>query len=100
MSLLKAAALGATGAALAILVWPREHAEALRPAFGTPANLIAAGDTLLAGDLHQVRHPGKYGLGPHLSGSPYGIVAGHLVRYDAATLQVHSVLRRQDRLPD
>jgi hypothetical protein len=61
---------------------------------------VRVGDRVAPEDVHPIIHPGRYGLGPHLSGSRYGIVGGQLIRFDPTTYQVQSILRRQAQLLD
>ena len=61
---------------------------------------IVIGETLPPDSLHLIERPGLYGLGPEPPGSRYAVANGHLIRIDAKTLQVLSVLRIQDRVLD
>lgn len=61
---------------------------------------FSVGDRVAPDDVHPILQPGRYGLGPQLSGSHYGIVSGQLIRFDPATYQVQSILRRQVQLLD
>ncbi|MBM3604567.1 MAG: hypothetical protein FJX25_07355 [Alphaproteobacteria bacterium] len=51
------------------------------------------GDTPAARHVQLIDNPGAYGLGPDLPGNRYATVAGHLVRIDASTGKILSVLR-------
>ncbi|WP_111559074.1 hypothetical protein [Paracoccus sediminilitoris] len=45
------------------------------------------------GQVQRIRNPGNYGLGNDIAGSIYAIVSGHLVRLDAKTGRIISILR-------
>ncbi|MDM7255240.1 MAG: hypothetical protein P3W90_000910 [Paracoccus sp. (in: a-proteobacteria)] len=51
-------------------------------------------------DVHIVRVPGLYGLGPLVPGSKYAIIGNQLVRIDPATYKVLSVIRLVDAILD
>uniref|UniRef100_UPI00351A8736 hypothetical protein n=1 Tax=uncultured Paracoccus sp. TaxID=189685 RepID=UPI00351A8736 len=61
---------------------------------------VMVGETAMPGRLHVISHPGRYGLGPDLPGSIYGVVDGMLVRIDPNTREIQSVIRRVDRILD
>lgn len=61
---------------------------------------IAVGDVLSGGDLHIITHPGRYGLGPELPGSRYAVAKGRLIRVDADSNKVLSILRVQEGILD
>lgn len=86
---------------LAWAAWPAKHAVIAPPATADamPA-MPAVGAILNPEDLHVVTLPGRYGLGPGMSGSQYGVVAGHLVRFDPVTHRTLSILRRAPQVMD
>ncbi|MFD2814385.1 hypothetical protein ACFSYD_07710 [Paracoccus aerius] len=47
-----------------------------------------------------IEQPGRYGLGTEPRGSRYAIVQGHLVRVDADTMELQSVLRKDSVADD
>ena len=51
-------------------------------------------------DVHLVRKPGLYGLADAPDGQRYAIGAGRLVRIDAGTAKVLSVIRAVDAILD
>ena len=61
---------------------------------------VEIGETVPADKLHIVTEPGHYGLGPELPGSHYAIVGNMLVRIDAESGAVQSVIRKVDRILD
>lgn len=61
---------------------------------------VSVGERLAPAEIHVVAHPGRYGLGPQLRGSHYGIVGGQLIRFDPHTYKVQSILRQQVQLLD
>jgi hypothetical protein len=61
---------------------------------------LYVGERLSPDELHVLGEPGRYGLGPQIRGSRYGISHGQLIRFDPATFEVQSILRRQKQLPD
>lgn len=58
------------------------------------------GDVLKKGDFHLITNPGLYGLGPEPPGNRYALVAGLLVRIDAKTRKILSILREQRDILD
>lgn len=54
---------------------------------------IAPGDVLRDEQVRVIERPGEYGLGSNLEGSRYAISDGHLIRIDAESLRVQSILR-------
>ena len=101
MPLLKPALATLVAASLFAAARPGTAPEATEPA-GTaiPAPAVLVGDRLIPEQVHVLAEPGRYGLGPQIRGSRYGIAEGHLIRFDPDSLQVQSVLRRQHQLPD
>ncbi|WP_410216486.1 hypothetical protein [Paracoccus sp. (in: a-proteobacteria)] len=59
----------------------------------TVATRPVVGEIVSPQDVQPIRNLGSYGLGPHLPGSVYAITAGHLVRIDANSGKILSVLR-------
>lgn len=59
--------------------------------------IFQVGDILPEADVHIVTSPGVYGLGPEPPGSRYAVAHGMLIRVDAETTKVLSVLREQAR---
>lgn len=51
------------------------------------------GDTPAANQLKMIEDPGRFGMGPGPRGSRYAVYKGHLVRLDANTGKIMSVLR-------
>ncbi|MFV0291971.1 MAG: hypothetical protein ACK5II_01585 [Paracoccus sp. (in: a-proteobacteria)] len=66
----------------------------------TPNSKISIGETVAASDLHIVSHPGRYGLGPELPGSRYAVIRNYLVRIDAKSHKVQSVIRKVPEILD
>ncbi|MFD1795426.1 hypothetical protein FQV27_05390 [Paracoccus aurantiacus] len=64
------------------------------------AGKVTVGEAVEADEIHLISHPGRYGLGPDLSGSRYAIVSGMLVRINPKTLKVQSVIRRVEKILD
>lgn len=61
---------------------------------------VEIGQTVPADKLHIVTEPGRYGLGPELPGSHYAVVGNQLVRIDAKTGVVQSIIRNVDGIRD
>lgn len=61
---------------------------------------VEIGQTVPAEKLHIVTEPGRYGLGPELPGSHYAVVDNLLVRIDAKTGAVQSIIRKVDGIRD
>lgn len=61
---------------------------------------VVVGQVLNLKRAHIVSHPGRYGLGNAPSGNRYAIVGGHLVRVDAGSGKVLSILRMVDDVLD
>lgn len=61
---------------------------------------VEAGDMPDAADVHLITQPGRYGLGSEQSQSRYAIIDETLVRVDAKTLKVLSVMRKPVRILD
>lgn len=61
---------------------------------------VEIGQTVPAEKLHIVTEPGRYGLGPELPGSHYAVVDNFLVRIDAETGAVQSIIRKVDGIRD
>ena len=58
-----------------------------------PTAAVTVGDIVDPQNVHLVTHPGRYGLSNAPSGHRYAIVNGKLVRIDAQTGKIMSVLR-------
>lgn len=58
------------------------------------------GDIAPPGQLHRITAPGLYGLSDPPTGDAYGVLDGELVRLDAATGQILSVLFPVPRILD
>ncbi|MFN3273128.1 MAG: hypothetical protein ACK41U_00490 [Paracoccus sp. (in: a-proteobacteria)] len=81
--------------------WPARHAVIAAPAMADEAaRIVTVGSIIDPANLHIVTLPGRYGLGSHLPGSQYGVVAGHLVRFDPLTHRTLSILRRAPQVMD
>lgn len=65
-----------------------------------PLMTFAVGELLQPQDVHLIERNGFYGLGADLPGTRYAIAGGHLIRVDAESLRVQSILREETRLPD
>ncbi|TGN47727.1 hypothetical protein E4L95_19120 [Paracoccus liaowanqingii] len=65
-----------------------------------PAVHPVVGETPLPDQIRLIDNPGRVGLGPGHPGSRFAIVAGHLVRIDAVTGRIQSILRPLPHLPD
>lgn len=55
---------------------------------------LREGDMVPTGKAKLIERPGLYGLGPEQPGSRYAVVEGKLVRLDAKTLKILSILRQ------
>lgn len=87
--------------ALVWAIWPPEQAAMTAQTMAHDTGAVPlTGTAFSPEDLHIVTSPGRYGLGPDLPGSQYGVVAGHLIRFDPQTHRTLSVLRREARLMD
>ena len=64
------------------------------------SHLIRVGDPVDNARLHTVSRPGLYGIGDAPAGSRYGVIDGALIRYDSKTMQILSVIRQVDFIPD
>lgn len=60
----------------------------------------AVGDVLKPGQYHLILNPGRYGLGPEPPDSRYAIAAGLLLRIDARSGKILSILREQREILD
>ena len=72
-------------------------------ATAVPASSVvtfSAGDVPPRDVIHVIDNPGRYGLGPELPGSYYAIVSDNLVRVDASSFKILSILRRQAELAE
>lgn len=99
--MLRAAAIAILAAGGLYALWPDAPRPFVPGAVADQGDARpAVGDLVAPSDLHHVTAPGRYGLGPHLSGSRYGIASGHLIRFNPETGQVQSVLRRQSDILD
>ena len=58
-----------------------------------PAERPTMGTVPDKGQVQRIRNPGNYGLGNDIAGSNYAIVSGHLVRLDARSGRIISILR-------
>ncbi|QBX35227.1 hypothetical protein E4191_11365 [Paracoccus liaowanqingii] len=65
-----------------------------------PAVYPVVGETPSPDQIRLIDNPGRVGLGPGHPGSRFAIVAGHLVRIDAVTGRIQSILRPLPHLPD
>lgn len=101
MPLLKPAVAALVAASLFAAVRPGTAPDAAEAAVTaeTP-HAIVVGDHLTPEQIHVLAEPGRYGLGPQIRGSRYGIAGGQLIRFDPESLEVQSILRRQHQLPD
>lgn len=61
---------------------------------------VVVGQPAPADKLHIVTEPGRYGLGPELPGSHYAVVGDQLIRIDAKTNVVQSIIRKVDGILD
>ncbi|AUH33981.1 hypothetical protein [Paracoccus tegillarcae] len=61
---------------------------------------LAVGDTLEFGAIHVISQPGLYGLGSPPPGNRYAIVNSRLVRIDARTGRLLSVIRMVNAVLD
>ena len=61
---------------------------------------VEIGQVVPKGQLHIVTEPGRYGLGPELPGSHYAVVGDLLIRIDAKTGVVQSIIRKVDGIRD
>ncbi|MDO5643170.1 MAG: hypothetical protein Q4G26_12405, partial [Paracoccus sp. (in: a-proteobacteria)] len=64
------------------------------------AETVEIGQIVPPEQLHIVREPGRYGLGPDLPGSHYAVAGDQLIRIDATTRKVQSIIRTIDRIRD
>lgn len=71
-----------------------------RPVVAQNATAIEIGQTVSAERLHIVTEPGRYGLGPEIPGSRYAVIGKILVRIDAKTGVIQSIIREVDRIRD
>ena len=60
---------------------------------------LREGDLVPAAKAQLISQPGLYGLGPELPGSRYAVVEGRLVRLDAKTYKILSILRQDGAAP-
>ncbi|WBU52564.1 hypothetical protein [Paracoccus sp. SCSIO 75233] len=74
--------------------------NALRGEEGTTAVSIPIGEVADPARLHIVSRPGRYGLRPAPTGSKYAVMNGRLVRIDAESGKVQSVIRQVDSILD
>lgn len=65
-----------------------------------PAGIPVVGDTPPPAQVHLIERLGTFGLGPDLPGSRYAVVGRHLVRIDARSGKILSILRPLPGLPD
>ncbi len=61
---------------------------------------VEAGDMPDAKDVHLITQPGRYGLGSEQSENRYAIIGDTLVRVDAKSLKVLSVMRKPVEILD
>ena len=64
------------------------------------AGAPVVGETLPGQNAQLIVDPGRYGLGPALSGTRYAIANGWLVRVEAQSLTVQSILWQHGSLTD
>lgn len=101
MPLLKPAVACVVAALLFVTLQMDSAPDSPRAGSLTPIPVgIYVGGQLAPEDVHVVTEPGRYGLGPQLRGSQYGIAGGQLIRFDPESFQVQSILRRQARHAD
>lgn len=67
---------------------------------GLAGSQFSVGETLRPDEIHIIRNPGRYGLATAPRGSLYAVAAGKLIRIDAQSLQVRSILRQQMHFMD
>lgn len=65
-----------------------------------PARSFRVGDIAPPGKLHRIKTPGLYGLSDPPQGHAYAILDGQLIRIDARTGQIRSVLWRVRQILD
>ncbi|WBU59459.1 hypothetical protein [Paracoccus albus] len=75
----------------AILVSVAAATETVEAGNGTPVEI---GEVIPAENLQIVKEPGRYGLGPGLPGSHYAVVGDLLIRINAETGAVQSIIRK------
>ncbi|MFD1483304.1 hypothetical protein [Paracoccus nototheniae] len=75
---------------------PAEAGDHVRAAVALPM----VGDIPDSTTIQMIDNLGAVGLGPDLPGSRYAVVGGHLVRIEAASGKILSVLRPLPRMPD
>lgn len=61
---------------------------------------VKVGDVLPAAQVHIITQPGRYGLGPAVPGSNYAVIGNLLVRVDAKTGAVQSIIREVEGILD
>lgn len=88
----------AAAAAVGLTVFEGPTPQAQGRAGADPVRAAAVplvpGEVLPADLVDFIEQPGRYGLGTEPRGSRYAIVQGHLVRVDADTMELQSVLRK------
>lgn len=65
-----------------------------------PSRAVQIGEVVSPERLHIISRPGRYGLGPEIPGSDYAIVGNLLIRVNAETRQVQSIIRRVEGILD
>lgn len=65
-----------------------------------PRRSFRVGDIAPAGQVHRIKKPGLYGLSDPPNGDAYAVLEGELIRIDASSGQILSVLWKVERLLD
>ncbi|MTH77296.1 hypothetical protein [Paracoccus aestuariivivens] len=61
---------------------------------------LRVGQQIEPAHLHRINRPGLYGISQAPNGSGYGVIDGRLIRYDAQTMRVQSIIRQIDNILD
>lgn len=61
---------------------------------------VQIGEVVPAEKLHIISYPGRYGLGPEVPGSLYAVVGDQLIRIDAQSHKVQSIIRQVTEILD
>ncbi|WP_143025652.1 hypothetical protein [Paracoccus isoporae] len=64
------------------------------------ADPVQVGEVVPPDQIYIISRPGRYGLGPEIPGSDYAVVGNQLVRVNAETRKVQSIIRRVERIVD
>lgn len=97
MTIARPVAASAAAAVLAYCFTVSSFAQGAANGATSSPTIFQVGDVLPEADVHIVTSPGVYGLGPEPPGSRYAVAHGMLIRVDAETTKVLSVLREQAR---